>query len=650
MARRSTSSSFIRRNLLRVAPRPPALPPLALLSLSLLNTDENRAPGALIAAIGGGTAGSTITLIDDAGGRVAKTGINIVAGLVNIDFEATPTVTLKLRQAKTGFATLDQRFTLTVNDLNENILTPAQIARFLGHAGLGATPGEMAAVDAQGFAPWLDAQLAMPRPFSWLQWMLDNAAATGAGATSDRGFDEMINSTMASATDVVRHNVALALLNYIAVGLPQVSPIWPGHGMTAFIDIIWNDALGNYRNILANISRSAAMGFALSFIGSKKANLATGSRPDENFAREIMQLFTMGLFKLNLDGTKVLDGQGKPIDSFSESDVQELSRVYTGWINANSGDPGQMTTFTNPTLAVPGDHDLGAKTILGQTIPAYSTGTIEDYMLSSLSQAIDIIFNQQNTAAYVATQMIQNLVTYNPTPAYVGRVAAKFVNNGVGVRGDMKAVVKAVLLDSEARNDAAALASNSFGRHREPARRVIQFTRLFPVTVNRLPGWVFQAPQMAGLGQYIGRSVSIFGFFQTGYAPPGTPILAQGLKAPALRIVNEQTVNNLINFFQVWMEAGSVNYNSEVPPGSGNYATASFDVSPAIAADTSTDALLAWLNLHLAANQIDAATIALIKTEVDAVVPVAPTNNLAKQRAFTAILLMIASPNYLGVR
>jgi uncharacterized protein (DUF1800 family) len=636
MARRSTPSSFIRRNLLRVGKRAPVLPVPSALSLSLLNTDENRAAGTPIAAITGGAAGATITLISTAGNRVAKAGSNIVAGATNIDFEETPSISFVLRQVAAGFATRDQRFTLTVNDIDENIVTPTKAARFLMQSGLSSTPTEVNAVVAQGYSTWLNAQIATPRPKSFVQWQIDNAANSGLVYSNQRAFDPMVNQTMALAPDVLRHRVGHALLNFLVTAIPQLNNQWEVMAMAAYMDILWNNAFGNLRAILEAISKSPAMGFSLTFIGSKKE--VAGSRPDENYAREIMQLFSIGLYQLNQDGTLVLDGQGKPIPVYDLDDVQGLARGFTGWTYAVNPSPGDYTGYITPLVNNAADHELGAKTFLGTTIQA---GTAAQ---ASLTAAIDHIFAHPNVAPFVVLRLIQSLVTSNPSPAYVGRVAAVFANNGLGVRGDLAAVVKAILLDAEARNDATALSSPTFGKQRSLALEKVRLARTFPVAATGLQGWALADDNR--IIEKIGRSPSVFNWHKPEYSPPGTPLFAAGLEAPELQLLNEASVVNWVNFVQVALSVGLTNYDT-----GGASQTATFDTSVPLALVGNTDTLLAWLNLHIAANEVGAATIAVIKAELDSIAaPVAPLNDIARQKLYTAITMLTASPEYLGAQ
>ena len=215
------------------------------------------------------------------------------------------------------------------------------------------------------------------------------------------------------------------------------------------------------------------MGYYLTFAGNRKANPATGAVPDENYARELMQLFTIGLVRLDMDGS-VQTANGQPIETYTQDDITGLARVFTGWniANADNSTPDRMRLAMTNTAA---QHETGVKTFLGTNIPAGTAGP------ASLGLALDAIFAHPNVPPFVSKQLIQHLVTSNPSPAYVGRISAVFANNGAGVRGDLRAVVRAILLDAEARTDANA-GGTQYGKLREPILRLAGWARAFGAT------------------------------------------------------------------------------------------------------------------------------------------------------------------------
>ena len=255
--------------------------------------------------------------------------------------------------------------------------------------------------------------------------------------------------------------------------------------------------------------------------------------------------------------------------------------------------------------------------------------------MASLKLALDAIFAHPNVAPFVSKQLIQHLVTSNPSPAYVQRVATIFENNGSGVRGDLRAVVRAILLDTEARNDAAAASSTTFGKLREPVMRFTGWARAFGAT-SPSDKWPIGTTTNVSekLAQGIGRSPSVFNFFRPGYIPPNSAIGTQNLVAPEFQITNEITLVAYINFMQVAMRDGFGDFKA--------------DYTEYLAKATDSQALLDMINLRIAANQVSAATIAQIKTAVDSIATVTPAD--LQNRVNTATLLIMASPEFLVLK
>jgi uncharacterized protein (DUF1800 family) len=419
----------------------------------------------------------------------------------------------------------------------------------------------------------------------------------------------------------LRQRVGLALLDMVVVGITGLDISWRTQAMAAYLDVLWDNAFGNYRELLDGVAGNAAMGYYLTFLGNRRANTATGAVPDENFARELMQLFTLGLYQLNPDGTQVLSG-GKPVETYTQDDVTGLARVWTGWNLANTDNttPDRMRL---PMVNNAAQHEAGSKVFLGTTIPANTDA------VNSKKLALDAIFAHPNLPPFVSKQLIQHMVTSNPSPAYVGRVSAIFANNGSGVRGDMKAVIRAILTDSEARSDPSG---TTFGKLREPVVRLTQWARAFGVT-SPTNLWPFGNTSSSAnrLAQSAGRSPSVFNFFRPGYTPPGSSVSAQGLVAPEFQLVNEPSVVAYVNYMQTLIVNGA------------GEARADYSSLTALIADS--QALLNELNLVLAANQIGSATIAALKTALDsiAVATTAGQNN----RLYAAIVLVMAAPEYL---
>ena len=488
---------------------------------------------------------------------------------------------------------------------------------------MGSVDADIQAVVSQGYDGWMGAQFNKPRPTTFWDWLNANGYQIPVNIFRDAGLDAMIWSQLITADDHLRQRVGLALLEILVVGFDGLNLNWTQFEMAAYMDILWDNAFGNYRTLLEKVATSPVMGIYLTFLNSRKA-ASSGSVPDENFAREIMQLFSIGLYQLNLDGTQKL-ANNKPIETYTLDDVTGLARVFTGWTwdNYNTATPD---FHKRPMVQNAAEHELGAKTFLGKTIPAGTDG------VASLKIALDTIFAHPNVAPFISKQLIQRLVTSNPTPAYVQRIATVFENNGSGVRGDLRAVVRAILLDTEARNDSAAAASTSFGRLREPVLRFVGLARAFGAT-SPSGAWAIgdTSGTSYGLAQSIGRSPTVFNFFRPAYSPPSSSISSANMVAPEFQITNEVSVVGYVNFIQVTMRDGQ----GDVKANFTEY----------VAKATDSQALIDLLNLRLAANQVSAATVAQIKTAVDSVATTTPAD--LQNRVSIATVLIMSSPEYL---
>jgi len=497
--------------------------------------------------------------------------------------------------------------------------TRAQAARFLSQASMGSSKADIDTVAAQGFAAWLDAQFAMPRATSHWDWLVAAGFATSASMNSEAGFDPVMWRQLIASPDQLRQRVGMALLDFLVVGIGGVDLPWKQFAVAAYVDVLMDGAFGNFRTLLQNISTNVAMGYYLTFAGNRKANPATGSVPDENYARELMQLFTIGLLKLNPDGTNQMNGNA-PIETYVQDDITGLARVFTGW-NLDSADNSTPDRMRRPMVNNASLHETGAKVFLGTTIPAGTSGP------QSLSLALDAIFAHPNVPPFISKQLIQRLVTSNPPPAYVARISAVFENNGNGVRGDLRAVVRAILLDVEARDDAIA-ATSTEGKLREPIMRLTGWARAFGAT-SPSGAWPIgdTSSSSTRLAQSPGRSPSVFNFFRPGYTPPNSAMATAGLVAPEFQIANEPSVIAYVNYMAAL-----------VPNGSGDF-RADYTTISALAADST--GLVDEVAILLGAS-LSAATKASIKSAVDSLAASATAN-----RVYSAILLTLASPEYL---
>ena len=539
-------------------------------------------------------------------------------------------------------------------------------ARFLHHAAFGASDSDIAAVRQKGYAGWLDDQLGMPMGQSKWDWL----ASQGYTQVNDRQYffsdyyyQFAIWRDLMSAPDMVRQRWVLALSELFVVSVPSVTGVqpWTGLGGAHFWDTMAGHGFGNFRDLLQAVTLHPVMGAFLNTRGNRKEDPATGRVPDENYAREVMQLFTIGLHQLNLDGTPRLGANGQPIDSYGQSDVTQLARVFTGYDldlrgvgNFNDPSPPHYSVWypeyvQRPMQFFPERHSTLEARFLGVHVPAGTPGP------EALRIALDTLFNHPNTGPFFARQMIQRLVASNPAPDYVARVAAKFNDNGAGVRGDLKAVLRAILLDKAARGP-SGLYSRTFGKLREPILRITNWARAFKVR-SLANTWKFSVGSWdteADLQQYPLAAPSVFNFFRPGYVPPSTEMATQGATAPEFQLVSESSVSAYINYLQniiyqgAWIgnpgEAGfprdnlGVTYVPDIVP----------DYSAEFALVGSTLLLVQRLNILLTGGQLSPATQDFIVNALrtDQIRSDSP-DDFKRIHVARAILFVMASAEYL---
>ena len=535
-----------------------------------------------------------------------------------------------------------------------------QAARFLLQAQFSAGDDDIAAVRSLGYAGWLAQQYTAAPGITGWDWLNLRGYAAIDSATryydSSYPADFMVWQQLFNAPDAVRKRVALALSEIFVVSTSGTEAIWRSHLMASWWDMLSANALGNFRTLLQDVTLHPAMGVYLNTRGNQKENAATGRQPDENYAREVMQLMTIGLVQLNPDGSAKPGSDGAPQDSYSQADISNLARVFTGYDFDQSGnsmttEPVQNRAIGNtafarlPMVLKASLHSTLEVRFLGSSIGAGTDGT------AALKQALDTLFAHPNVGPFIGRQLIQRLVTSNPSPGYVGRVAAIFGDNGRGVRGDLAATVAAVLLDGEARG-ASGPADPAFGRLREPVLRLVQWGRSFGLR-SATGSWKIGdlSNPATQLAQSPLRSPSVFNFFRPGYVPPGTAIAAAGGVAPEFQIVNESSVGGYLNFLQGVARNGLFVNAPDLPQAASNAnngfdLTAAYTRELALAADAG--ALVARLNLLLAAGQLSDATVALIVGALNATpVTAASTDAARRDRIAAAVLMVMAAPEYL---
>ena len=506
--------------------------------------------------------------------------------------------------------------------------TEVEASRFLAQASMGASRTEIANVVSLGYAGWLDAQFALPVDDTRWDWLVAQGDTASTHKNDEAGFDAAVWRKMLSAPDTLRQRITFALSEIFVIGIDGlVGGGWKQFNAAAWVDMLEANAFGSHRSWLQQMSLSAAMGDFLTFRGSAKEDPVSGALPDENYARELMQLFTIGLVLLNADGTTQLIG-GVSTPTYALADITGLARVFTGWDfdlqGANVGTGTATPDFVRrPLIQVPARYETGAKTFLGTTIPAGTDAT------TSLTMALDAIFAHQNVAPFFSRQLIQRLVTSNPSPAYVARIAAVFANDGTGARGNLKAVVRALLLDDEARSSDH---DDTWGKLREPILRFTGWARAYAVASPSGLWAVGDTSDSAkGLAQSPLRSPSVFNFFRPGYVPPNTALDDQELEAPEFQIANESSVVGCVNYLQRAV-AGTI---ADLTP----------DDTALLAIADDAAALLAELNLVLAANQLGAATVSALATAVATMG--SGTDTTRRARINAALVLVLAAPEYI---
>ena len=515
---------------------------------------------------------------------------------------------------------------------------PADAARFLLQAQFAFKDADLATLNSKGYDGWLTAQFNATSQ-TGAQWL----TAQGHGTPDNNGnyFDGNPGDFMAwrmlmTGDDQLRKRCALAVSEMMVASLNSIDGFWPPYVIAGYWDMLNANVFGNFRTLLEEVTLNPAIGKFLNTKGNLKEDPATGREPDENYAREVMQLFTIGLYMLNNDGTPKTDLLGNKNETYTQSDISNLARVFTGydwdfskvtWQSGFESYDIPTTEFASARMALdPNEHSLLEVKFLGVTIPANTPGK------DALKTALDTLFNHPNVGPFFARQMIQRLVTSNPSPAYVSRVADKFNNNGAGVRGDLKAVWRAILLDDEART----LPNNTTaGKLREPMIRLAQFARTFDIYSTTGKWGIYDLSSSDwGLGQSPLRSPSVFNFFRPGYVPPQTAIATAGDVAPEFQLHNETTVAGFINFFTSVMRDGYY----DVKP----------DYTAMLAKVTDSQGLLDWMNLHLSANQVSPATIARIKAAIDArPITATSTDDNKLDRICNCVLLLMTCPEYL---
>ncbi len=511
--------------------------------------------------------------------------------------------------------------------------TQRDAARFLTQATFGPTMAEITALQAKGYQNWLNEQFAMPVE-SHLAY-LDAIAATRRSLYQQEVMESFWKQAV-TGPDQLRQRITFALSQLLVVSFRSNLDNDP-FALAGYLDMLNRNAFGNFRQILEEVTLSPAMGRYLDHLQNDKEDPATGRNPNENYAREVLQLFSIGLYRLHPDGSLVLDGGGLPIATYNQETVKGFAHVFTGWsygwfpkTEENWYWPNIWQNGTQfwrvPMQVWPNHHSNLSKRLLnGITLPVNQTPE------KDLKDAIDNIFNHPNTGPFIARQLIQRLVTSNPSPGYVYRVTQKFNDNGQGVRGDMKAVIRAILLDYEARS-LDVLTNQGFGKMREPVLRFSHLLRAFNYTCpcGVFPIYWMDSPEYA-LGQNPLRAPTVFNFFEPQYSHPGH-LASAGLHSPEFQIANETSVIGISTFFHYVVREG-FKWEKDKP--------LTPDYSSLIPLASAPRQLIDHLDLLMTSGGMSSGLKARLLTELSRM----PSNDL-RARVTTAVHLILTSPDY----
>ncbi len=526
--------------------------------------------------------------------------------------------------------------------IGSSMPSAAQASRFLQQASFGSTQNAITELSSIGYEQWLSRQF--EKPLRRHKDYLDQRAlglANGVKDLNQNHFFESFWQQAIAGDDQLRQRLAFALSEIFVISFQDSNVVNYPRGVASYYDVLAQNAFGNYRDLLEQVSLHPMMGIYLTSLRNQKEN---GNQvPDENYAREVMQLFTIGLYQLNQDGSPQTSN-GKALETYNSSDISGLAKVFTGWSWAGPDKSDTRFYGGNPDLnrdVLPMQsyskfHSISAKTFLGTTVAAQTSAAPE----ASLKTALDTLFRHPNVGPFIGRQLIQRLVSSNPSPAYVSRVAAAFNDNGKGVRGDMKAVVRAVLLDPEARSD-TALTNATAGKLREPVLRLANWARAFNAS-SASGRYMLQNldDPLSSLGQTPMRSPSVFNFYRPGYVPPNTSLALAGLVAPEMQITGETSVVGYLNFMR-----------DAIPNGTGSSRDIKADYSSLLANATAPELMLEQINLLLYANQMPLKLKQQILDAVKSVAipstPATAVDSAKKNRVYLAIFLSMAAADYL---
>jgi uncharacterized protein (DUF1800 family) len=552
-----------------------------------------------------------------------------------------------------------------------DVPSQSEASRFLAQATMGPSEADIDHLRTMSYATWFDEQFAKPQSLHrlYMNQATADAAALGQQVSEVNFFDSWWSQALGS-DDQLRQRAAFALSEIFVISFANATLQAQPRGVASYYDMLGEKAFGNFRDLLEGVTYHPMMGIYLTHLKNQKEDATTGRVPDLNFAREITQLFTVGQYQLNADGTNVMGTNGRPTLAYSPADLDGLSQVFTGlsWYagpvltdrtsarffggaanNERDWRPMQDYNGYAPNTSF---HSVSQKKFWQTTIaPQTTPDTVGDVKI-----ALDTLFNNPNVGPFIGKQLIQRLVSSDPSPAYVARVAAAFDNNGSGVRGDMKAVWKAILLDPEARTLST---STSAGKLREPVLRLSHMLRAFNATSKsgRYTGIGLTDDPATRLNQTPMFAPTVFNFFRPGYVPSGKGLSQAGLVVPEMQITHELSVAGYMNYIRAWT---ALDANRDIQHDYS--AELALAATPAdlvermnllLFGGTMPDALRTQITAAVASRAIPAPVLPPGAPASAASAPAAtPTNQTQidaakRDRVYIAVFLSMASPDYL---
>jgi hypothetical protein len=531
----------------------------------------------------------------------------VSATQLNVSGAATQSGTANLIVSNGALAS--QPFPVQVGVANPQV-SAAAARRFLEQAAFGPNAATALHVQQVGFQGWLNEQFALAGTSNYANF----------GSQTNMGPRLLANAV--TNPDQLRQRVAFALSQIFVISIEKL--IWTTD-MAPYQQMLLGDAFVNFRQILGDVTLSPGMGEYLDMANNAVGNSTGTTLPNENYAREVLQLFTIGTNVLNPDGTPQVDSQGLPVPAYTQSTISNFARVFTGWTyppqTGKQGYFGNYINMSGPMISYAAYHDTGAKTLLNGAVNAAGLSAQQD-----LNTALDNIFNHPNVGPFISKQLIQHLVKSNPTPGYVARVAATFSDNGSGVRGDMKAVITAILMDQEARqNDAGGQDLPTDGHLQEPA---LYLAGIFRALNGQVTDQNYFAGDLSALGQSVFDAPSVFNYYSPGYRVPGIGISGPEFQidTPYTAVYRDNWVSNIFSSYS----------NPVVTYGPGT----TVDLTSYVALASSPAALVNALDLTLTHGDMPSA----MKTTLVSAVQAEAGGNL--QRVLTALYLILTSSYY----